>query len=387
MKLNELLLFEYKTTAEQELAHWYHDCNNTQQSCFISYTNLEKIGINPQTTWNTPIGIYCYPLKEAFTEYNLGTNSTSVPFGGQRPHIWVLRSESNLNMLDFSEYTESDLNTDLKKLKNYIEKVDSTNDLEYYSTDNRDFMRVNDDIEKFFDETKSKSYVKTPAGYIWNITRVISTSIATHFRPRRKRTVIWTSILNKVLGYSGFIDKGHGIVDEYEPIQAAFFRKEYFKAVDKINNTTSRKEAIKTIKSIAKTLKGFSIEKTTLSTVYDQLEFLESFVHNGFVSESQFRAVLDYIKTKIMSSNQFLIFEVDDLAIVNHFKSEQEKLELLVKIATSDIGIGGSETINKKIQNLKFYREGVISSMAIDISPQTKEKFSKIIDKKIKSLE
>ena len=35
-------------------------------SIYISFTEINKIGINPVSKWDTPLGIYCYPLKDTW---------------------------------------------------------------------------------------------------------------------------------------------------------------------------------------------------------------------------------------------------------------------------------------------------------------------------------
>ena len=42
---------------------------------YISFVAIDKIGINPQTTYNTPMGVYTYPLEYVLVE-------ESVPFRG-----------------------------------------------------------------------------------------------------------------------------------------------------------------------------------------------------------------------------------------------------------------------------------------------------------------
>ena len=37
---------------------------------YLTYTREQKVGINPKSGYNTPIGIYTYPLKEIWPDIN-----------------------------------------------------------------------------------------------------------------------------------------------------------------------------------------------------------------------------------------------------------------------------------------------------------------------------
>lgn len=60
-------------------------------SYFISFTDINKIGLNPSTTYDTPLGIYTYPLKEIWNDFV----NNEIPFAGGsnlRPiimHIYI----------------------------------------------------------------------------------------------------------------------------------------------------------------------------------------------------------------------------------------------------------------------------------------------------------
>jgi len=67
---------------------------------FIHFSDLPKLGINPQSDYNTPLGIYAYPLKEIYKEV---TNDT-VPFASERK--WVILFSAH-NIHDVSENAEN----------------------------------------------------------------------------------------------------------------------------------------------------------------------------------------------------------------------------------------------------------------------------------------
>jgi hypothetical protein len=110
-----------KITAHDVLAKYANDPN-----VFISYINaissdgklIPKIGINPKSHYNTPLGVYTYPLKPFWID--LQENLTNVPFGGRNPYIAVIRVNNKggkfiHNMV--ADYDETKFEEDLNKLK------------------------------------------------------------------------------------------------------------------------------------------------------------------------------------------------------------------------------------------------------------------------------
>ena len=70
---------------------------------YITFTEIDKLGINPKSEFNTPIGIYCYPLKEIWVEYDIESKESIgkvVPFAGKHPYIWLIEKKNNTNFID-----------------------------------------------------------------------------------------------------------------------------------------------------------------------------------------------------------------------------------------------------------------------------------------------
>lgn len=232
MKLSDVILNEYKTSAEEELAKYYDEETKTKEDeYFISYTDVEKIGINPQSKYNTPIGIYTYPLKLTYDKYKLYSNATNVPFAGDKPNIWVLKSKTN-NVLDLQQYTKKDLDSDVKMLYRFVKDWVKAGAVLAWDSDGLNKRSV---FFHMVEVAKDTAFVPNPAGYIWNITRVLSNTISDTYTS--KESVIWNYLLREVLGYDMFIDNGDGIVHSSEPIQAGFLTKTAFKTVDILKNT------------------------------------------------------------------------------------------------------------------------------------------------------
>ncbi len=83
---------------------------------YITFTGIDKVGINPHSNFNTPNGIYTYPLKEIWQGFDHTKGHIVVPFAGDSPYVWIL--EENCNKFQIiSEYNSSDYDNDMNKIR------------------------------------------------------------------------------------------------------------------------------------------------------------------------------------------------------------------------------------------------------------------------------
>lgn len=69
---------------------------------FGSFTDLPKLGINPKTTYETPIGIYSYPIRYIVGFYNKSSAQFDVPFAGSASYIHIFTVKDMDKTLKFS---------------------------------------------------------------------------------------------------------------------------------------------------------------------------------------------------------------------------------------------------------------------------------------------
>ena len=83
-------------------------CAGDYENKFISFTKLEKLGVNPNNIHSTPIGLYTYPVKYAL-ESAKHTDFSALPYAGNNPfihfieispsaNIWVMSDRSNIGI-------------------------------------------------------------------------------------------------------------------------------------------------------------------------------------------------------------------------------------------------------------------------------------------------
>lgn len=234
---------------------------------FISYRDINKLGINPDNRYNTPYGIYAYPLDEYLDKMR---SSMDVPYAGKHPyiHVFTVKPEfSDRFIVDVYNYSSSDYDRDFKKLEQFAK---SLTQMPYISPNTHaDPSELNDEEEKELIEKYSnvfnlhtymnkQSYpaVKNPFGTIWYYTRLLAQN-ASEFSIEYKKsepTMVWNVILRKVLGYCGICDRGQGIIHPSEPTQAVFFSKECIEEIEVIRNITDRS----TVTDVAASFGGLS---------------------------------------------------------------------------------------------------------------------------------
>lgn len=169
---------------------------------FVSFVNVDKIGINPNSTYNTPNGVYTYPMK-----FLLDDNK--VPFRGSKTpkKIKILKAISK-NVLDGSLSKE-----DYEKCRKIIVEK-----LEDVFNDKLNFQFGS--IEEYVKLKESDSKVKTYFGKLWNLTRTLS-----------KNPNYWSKLLID-LGFDWVNDEGYGIIHNNEPEQAVFLSPKSYKVID-----------------------------------------------------------------------------------------------------------------------------------------------------------
>ncbi len=144
---------------------------------FFTMTKINKIGINPQSTYNTPLGIYSYPLTQ---EYYKLLITDKLPFASRQQYI---------NLFSISE------------------NINSINDYDNLDKDCEKLSKMYSNFEEIKDMAFKTSYKSNDVSRFWNLTRLLS-----------ETPLQWNALLRK-LGYTNFYDYGEGIIHENEPTQ------------------------------------------------------------------------------------------------------------------------------------------------------------------------
>lgn len=257
---------------------------------FVSFTRREKLGINPKTPFNTPLGIYAYQLSYVID--NIENSSTSnLPFAGSEPYanffnikgdildndlttreedmiIWHLRgiypnTQDVIYDMRSSMKTKSTPFSRIWYLTYKLSMVDkgrSLNPQQYLSflginlktpsvakyLRNEQLTRVEyDDILKIItraldndngvDEYQVMSKLDSKLSFNDRITAILNDA-APHTTKRRASIYNWNKLMRE-LGYDAAVDNGEGVIHSNEPYQAVVFNPRAIVNVHRVLNS------------------------------------------------------------------------------------------------------------------------------------------------------
>ena len=159
--------------------------------------------MNPMTNYNTPAGIYCYPVsefaKKIKPEMTYNQFVDAFPFASNRPFLFFIRATKPITFIQ--DYTEDDLNRDRQK-----------------------FMQITGQDEAKTKYHERESLYNSPFGRLWGI-------MFYYIGRMEKSTIRWNSLLRK-MGFHCIVDYGEGIIHSNEKTQAFFLSSSDYEVVE-----------------------------------------------------------------------------------------------------------------------------------------------------------
>lgn len=221
---------------------------------YISFTEINKIGINPQSKYETPLGIYAYPLIEFFDVYKPKDNyklGLFAPFAGESAYVNIIKVDQFMmgRFIDdiSTTYTDKDLENDINwLLENKQREVVSSGSIigKIFQKNLKAENIPSHDWEQHYERLGKEAlylvgenarYNHFPGGQFWNITRLIAKA------SKGKPSVQWNKLFRD-MGYIGVADKsGIGIIHPSESFQAVFFFRGAFDLIERVENVASSK--------------------------------------------------------------------------------------------------------------------------------------------------
>jgi hypothetical protein len=214
---------------------------------FVTFTTVDKLGINPKSTYDTPIGIYSYPIKYVIDEEG------QVPFAGSSPNVQVF------------EYTGSNmwnLSDDIQDIQPRIIKA-----LEAKQFDATAAKEATNAKQLWYAMYKGISNIPAPAQGGSLITKMIQASQ----NPKAKRRNSITRSILMAAGIDAILDWGHGIIHTNEPTQALFLNNQVIKSVASFDNKKREFEDLKLmlINMSRSNYSQFMFDKTSTTLIND----------------------------------------------------------------------------------------------------------------------
>ena len=128
----------------------------------LSMTHVDKLGVNPRSTYDTPLGIYAYPFDWVYNEAK-GKMPTRgfkdiLPFEGNAPYANLFDWKNNAQIFDLASFDNFQYEYFTKKLVDVIAKLDPV-------TRNPQLV-----VDKWKEDAPNMARVDTPGGRFWYVT-------------------------------------------------------------------------------------------------------------------------------------------------------------------------------------------------------------------------
>jgi hypothetical protein len=194
--------------------------NKSIKNLYVSFTKEPKLGINPKSKYNTPLGIYAYPASYVVT--NAGTSRTmrsSLPFAGDQPWVNIFTLKDVSKVLVISN-PEVDYEPYYKKLATAFRRAFDSSD-----------------IEKWRNDSETEALFKTPGGKFWYVTMMAARSLAE--KMYSNKIPLYWNLLFRRIGIDAVVDDGSGVIHENEQTQMVVFDPTAIKMIDRVENKYS----------------------------------------------------------------------------------------------------------------------------------------------------
>lgn len=255
--INDIISDEYKERGKDQIAG--------TDNLFVSFTQIDKLGINPKSDYNTPLGIYSYPITYVIDQLGDKKATHKLPFAGDSPYINFFKARGNI--INIYEIDIDEVEPYFDKIIKYV--------VEQSSLSPED---VNQRVQELIQDTDSFDY---PGRKLWYVTRKVAAEILSSVW-KTKTPIAWNKLFRGI-GIDGVVDiydtSGAGIIHKNEPTQAVFFSIEAVKDVRRHKNSilsasdiASRKE-----KGPARheAIKRVSADLNRMSDVDDVKQYLD----------------------------------------------------------------------------------------------------------------
>lgn len=202
------------------------DISEDLPNLFVSFTSVDKLGINPASKYHTPLGIYAYPAKYVVQAVGIHNQMHNLPFAGESPYVSIFKATGNI--VDLWSMTTMESRTHMKAVAAAWAK-ETDGDIPW--------KQAVDQVEHIINGTDNANVADYPGGRLWY---VVMTATKTLFGPRWKLSthIAWNKLF-RLIGIDGCIDQGAGIIHTSEPTQAVFFSISAITAVQRHHNKYS----------------------------------------------------------------------------------------------------------------------------------------------------
>jgi flagellum-specific peptidoglycan hydrolase FlgJ len=177
-----------------------------ERNLFFRMSNSKENWVpNIQSEYNTPVGLYFYPLNIEYYKKLLNKN---LPYASYYRYIWIYKLKPESNIIYVSKYLEQDFLNDFTKLSNMFPDLKDRSD---------EFMH------------RGRVSEGTNSTFVSDLLYVLYKQL--------KFNKYQVSKMLIDLGYGGIYDDiGSGTIHTNEPVQAVVFSTKFIEPIDVVNN-------------------------------------------------------------------------------------------------------------------------------------------------------
>lgn len=271
-----------KFTSGEQIFDYIVTHKNELDTTFVLFSNVLSPGVNPKTEYNTPLGIYGYPLISLVEYYKaMDTNNPlkNVPFATKLKYATIFKLADKKGLTIIEDYDMNDFEEDFELLLGPIsEKYDFNPD------------DVSDIINNVVDEYGDS----IPFDIIWRSTHKLANFLG------GKTPVKWNLLLRELNHYK-IIDYGDGVIHPNEPAQAVFMTAKDIKVIKTIENITKDiyiEPAIEKTKRYDLATEQVSIIKNEFPNLYNSVNRIKmmKYIKGHDVDDQYFEDVLTILE-------------------------------------------------------------------------------------------
>jgi hypothetical protein len=346
------------------------DAKNFQQYAF-TMTSINKVGVNPQSEYETPLGVYFYPLTDKMYESLIDNN---LPFASESENVSLVRLK-DVQSSKWLRVTDKNQSIDLEKLQMKAYK--------FFDDSNKNF----DDSNKNFDDNENLDFDDTIARWdrwIKRESRLTNASLLFAYcvflvqkfdkKSKHASSAIRGRRFNQILRHLGFIgvyDTGEGIIHPNEPAQLVALEPSAYEIVASYNTKEIRKDS---------NLDSSALKEKILDNIYH----IEDEVFVRYKSAEQIDAKMNFLAQKLLNNDQLLDYHLKRLVYASSLFSRG--LFAIIAIIEDDIltekFLNAWEIWAKNTEFLRFAYE----LRDIDVHPSINTQLKKLIKKTIAKL-
>lgn len=180
----------------------------------VTLTQLPKLGVNPQSKYNTPLAICFYPADYYLKKKS---NDEKMEFQDTAPYIQIIEIVDNFVEID--QLSQSSFTSAIEKIYKLLPKLASTFKV--------DAGQMEKNLAEIIVDSTYSARTTQLGSRLWYILMRLSSELTTDDpdddRLIAKRTsVVWNKLL-RLIGYNVILDNGSGILHPSEPYQGMAF--------------------------------------------------------------------------------------------------------------------------------------------------------------------